>query len=50
MKVGGPSESLFSRYGLLTIKESACSVHLEIPCMNCRRQTSGTLLSSIESE
>jgi len=50
MNVGRPSEAWFPRYGLLTIKESAWSVRLEIPCRNCRRQTSGTLFSSTKSE
>ena len=39
-----PSEVWFPSYGLLRIKESAQSVHIEFPCRHFRRHTSGTLL------
>jgi hypothetical protein len=44
-----PSEALFITYGLLTINENAQSVHLQSQCRHCKRQTSGTLLSSTVS-
>lgn len=44
-----PSEALFVTYGLLTINENARSVHLQFQCKHCKRQTSGTLLSSTVS-
>ena len=43
------SEALFIIYGLPTINKNAQSVHLESPCRHCKRQTSGTLLSSTVS-
>ena len=44
-----PSEALFITYSLLTINENAQSVHLQSQCRHCKRQTSGTLLSSTVS-
>ena len=45
-----PSKACFPSYCLSKIKENAPRVHLEFPCRHCRRQTSGTLLSSTTSE
>jgi hypothetical protein len=47
MNVGRPSAALFTIYGLLTIKESTWSVHLESPCRLYTRQTSGTLFHHV---
>jgi hypothetical protein len=44
-----PSEALFMTYGLLTINENAQSAHLQSRCGHCKRQTSGSLLSSTVS-
>ena len=40
------SQAEFPINGLLTVKESAHSVHVEFPCRHCKRQTFGTLPSS----
>jgi len=41
-----PSEARFPSYSLLTIKENALIVHLELPWRQCGRQTYVTALSS----